>query len=52
MFKLLNESAAMNSDVEEFMPRLLPVDPFDGEHEEYNVNEPPRNPKEYLRQVQ
>lgn len=42
----------MKSDVEELMPRLLPVEPCDGADEEYNVNEPPRNPKEYLRQVQ
>uniref|UniRef100_A0A672SPQ3 Gem-associated protein 2 n=1 Tax=Sinocyclocheilus grahami TaxID=75366 RepID=A0A672SPQ3_SINGR len=40
----------MKSDVEEFMPRLLPVESCDTE--EYNSNEPPRNPQEYLRQVQ
>ncbi|XP_058254227.1 gem-associated protein 2 [Hemibagrus wyckioides] len=44
----------MKSDVEELMPRLLPVEPCDEEEddEECNLNEPPRNPKEYLRQVQ
>uniref|UniRef100_A0A673N0M7 Gem-associated protein 2 n=1 Tax=Sinocyclocheilus rhinocerous TaxID=307959 RepID=A0A673N0M7_9TELE len=40
----------MKSDVEELMPRLLPVESCDTE--EYNSNEPPRNPQEYLRQVQ
>ncbi|KAM9466275.1 gem-associated protein 2 [Clarias gariepinus] len=42
----------MKSDVEELMPRLLPVEPCDAEDEEFNLNEPPRNPREYLRQVQ
>ncbi|KAI5610876.1 gem-associated protein 2, partial [Silurus asotus] len=42
----------MKSDVEELMPRILPVDLCDGDEEEYNLNEPPRNPREYLRQVQ
>ncbi|TTY87648.1 Gem-associated protein 2 [Bagarius yarrelli] len=42
----------MKSDGDELMPRLLPVDPCDGEDEDYNVDEPPRNPKEYLRHVQ
>uniref|UniRef100_A0A8C2HMX7 Gem-associated protein 2 n=1 Tax=Cyprinus carpio TaxID=7962 RepID=A0A8C2HMX7_CYPCA len=32
------------------MPRLLPLESCDTE--EYNSNEPPRNPQEYLRQVQ
>lgn len=32
------------------MPRILPVESCDTE--EYNSNEPPRNPQEYLRQVQ
>ncbi|KAJ8290306.1 hypothetical protein GJAV_G00011170 [Gymnothorax javanicus] len=40
----------MNSDVEELMPRLLPVEKCDTE--EYDLSEPPRNPQEYLRQVQ
>lgn len=41
----------MKSDVEELMPRLLPVDL--GENtEELNLTGPPRNPQEYLRQVQ
>uniref|UniRef100_A0A8C1FCV0 Gem-associated protein 2 n=2 Tax=Cyprinus carpio TaxID=7962 RepID=A0A8C1FCV0_CYPCA len=40
----------MKSDVEELMPRLLPLESCDTE--EYNSNEPPRNPQEYLRQVQ
>uniref|UniRef100_A0A8C1WTK9 Gem-associated protein 2 n=2 Tax=Cyprinus carpio TaxID=7962 RepID=A0A8C1WTK9_CYPCA len=40
----------MKSDVEELMPRLLPVESCDTE--EYNSTEPPRNPQEYLRQVQ
>lgn len=42
----------MKSDGDELMPRLLPVDPCDGQDEDYNVDEPPRNPKEYLRHVQ
>ena len=44
----------MKSDVEELMPRLLPVEPR-GEKEDggdYSLNEPPRNPQEYLRHVQ
>ncbi|XP_067099530.1 gem-associated protein 2 isoform X2 [Osmerus mordax] len=40
----------MKSDVEELMPRLLPVET--GESDDLNPNEPPRNPQEYLRQVQ
>ncbi|XP_062325638.1 gem-associated protein 2 isoform X2 [Osmerus eperlanus] len=40
----------MKSDVEELMPRLLPVET--GESDDFNPNEPPRNPQEYLRQVQ
>ncbi|XP_076843898.1 gem-associated protein 2 isoform X2 [Brachyhypopomus gauderio] len=40
----------MKSDVEELMPRLLPVEP--SADEQYDVNEPPRNPQEYLRHVQ
>uniref|UniRef100_A0A3Q2QZM8 Gem-associated protein 2 n=1 Tax=Fundulus heteroclitus TaxID=8078 RepID=A0A3Q2QZM8_FUNHE len=41
----------MKSDVEELMPRLLPVDC--GENtEEVDLSGPPRNPQEYLRQVQ
>uniref|UniRef100_A0A8C7GKK0 Pinin, desmosome associated protein n=1 Tax=Oncorhynchus kisutch TaxID=8019 RepID=A0A8C7GKK0_ONCKI len=41
----------MKSDVEELMPRLLPVETCDT-GEDFNLNEPPRNPQEYLRQVQ
>ena len=40
----------MKSDVEELMPRLLPVET--GESDDFKPNEPPRNPQEYLRQVQ
>lgn len=41
----------MKSDGEELMPRLLPVD-FGENTEELNLTGPPRNPQEYLRQVQ
>uniref|UniRef100_A0A3P8XH36 Gem-associated protein 2 n=1 Tax=Esox lucius TaxID=8010 RepID=A0A3P8XH36_ESOLU len=41
----------MKSDVEELMPRLLPVETCEIV-EDLNLNEPPRNPQEYLRQVQ
>ncbi|XP_068436603.1 gem-associated protein 2 [Clinocottus analis] len=41
----------MKSDVEELMPRLLPVD-FGAGAEDLDLNGPPRNPREYLRQVQ
>ncbi|XP_023287315.1 gem-associated protein 2 isoform X2 [Seriola lalandi dorsalis] len=41
----------MKSDVEELMPRLLPVE-FGASAEHLNMNGPPRNPQEYLRQVQ
>lgn len=41
----------MKSEVEELMPRLLPVE-FEGGAEELDLNGPPRNPREYLRQVQ
>ncbi|XP_034419309.1 gem-associated protein 2 [Cyclopterus lumpus] len=41
----------MKSDVEELMPRLLPVEVGAGA-EDLNLNGPPRNPREYLRQVQ
>ncbi|XP_060919370.1 gem-associated protein 2 [Labrus mixtus] len=41
----------MKSDAEELMPRLLPVD-FGASTEELDLNGPPRNPREYLRQVQ
>ncbi|TRZ02726.1 hypothetical protein DNTS_011102 [Danionella cerebrum] len=40
----------MKSDVEELMPRFLPVESSD--LEDYNSTEPPRNPQEYLRYVQ
>ncbi|XP_014851226.1 PREDICTED: gem-associated protein 2 isoform X2 [Poecilia mexicana] len=41
----------MKSDVEELMPRLLPVDCGEGT-EDVDLSGPPRNPQEYLRQVQ
>uniref|UniRef100_A0A3Q3W2N9 Gem-associated protein 2 n=1 Tax=Mola mola TaxID=94237 RepID=A0A3Q3W2N9_MOLML len=41
----------MKSDVEELMPRLLPVD-FGADAGDLDLNGPPRNPREYLRQVQ
>nr|XP_040055135.1 gem-associated protein 2 isoform X2 [Gasterosteus aculeatus aculeatus] len=41
----------MKSDVEELMPRLLPVE-FGAASEDLDPNGPPRNPREYLRQVQ
>uniref|UniRef100_A0A3P9NP64 Gem-associated protein 2 n=1 Tax=Poecilia reticulata TaxID=8081 RepID=A0A3P9NP64_POERE len=41
----------MKSDVEELMPRLLPVDCGEGT-EDLDLSGPPRNPQEYLRQVQ
>ncbi|XP_070835481.1 gem-associated protein 2 [Chaetodon trifascialis] len=41
----------MKSDVEELMPRLLPLD-FTAGAEDLDLNGPPRNPHEYLRQVQ
>ncbi|KAL4656312.1 gem-associated protein 2 [Arapaima gigas] len=41
---------SMKSDVEELMPKLLPVDPCDAD--DFDPSEPPRNPQEYLRQVQ
>lgn len=41
----------MKSDVEELMPRMLPVD-FGDSNAEVDLNGPPRNPQEYLRQVQ
>lgn len=41
----------MKSDVEELMPRLLPIE-FGDNTDELNLNGPPRNPQEYLRQVQ
>ncbi|KAM4540431.1 gem-associated protein 2 [Fundulus diaphanus] len=41
----------MKSDVEELMPRLLPVDCGEST-EEVDLSGPPRNPQEYLRQVQ
>ncbi|KAK6479052.1 gem-associated protein 2 [Huso huso] len=40
----------MKSDVEELMPRLLPVEEYDVE--DFDPSVPPRNPQEYLRQVQ
>uniref|UniRef100_A0A3Q1H9A1 Gem (nuclear organelle) associated protein 2 n=1 Tax=Acanthochromis polyacanthus TaxID=80966 RepID=A0A3Q1H9A1_9TELE len=39
------------SDVEELMPRLLPVECRAGT-EDLDLSGPPRNPQEYLRQVQ
>ncbi|XP_016518204.1 gem-associated protein 2 isoform X2 [Poecilia formosa] len=41
----------MKSDVEELMPRLLPVHCGEGT-EDVDLSGPPRNPQEYLRQVQ
>ncbi|KAG7510355.1 gem-associated protein 2 [Solea senegalensis] len=41
----------MNSDVEDLMPRLLPVE-FESNTVQLDLNGPPRNPQEYLRQVQ
>lgn len=41
----------MKSDAEDLMPRLLPVE-FGRNTDELDLNGPPRNPQEYLRQVQ
>ncbi|XP_067334711.1 gem-associated protein 2 isoform X2 [Channa argus] len=41
----------MKSDAEDLMPRLLPVELGDST-EDVDLNGPPRNPQEYLRQVQ
>nr|XP_020477585.1 gem-associated protein 2 isoform X2 [Monopterus albus] len=41
----------MKSDVEELMPKLLPVE-FGANTEDLGLNRTPRNPQEYLRQVQ
>lgn len=41
----------MKSDVEELMPRLLPVE-LGQNTEDVDLSGPPRNPQEYLRQVQ
>lgn len=41
----------MKSDVEDLMPRLLPVE-FGDRAKDLDLNGPPRNPQEYLRQVQ
>ncbi|CAL1574794.1 unnamed protein product [Knipowitschia caucasica] len=41
----------MKSDVEELMPRLLPVELKDIK-DELDLKGPPRNPQEYMRQVQ
>ncbi|KAM3842850.1 gem-associated protein 2 [Diretmus argenteus] len=41
----------MKSDVEELMPRLLPIETREGT-QDLDLNAPPRNPQEYLRQVQ
>uniref|UniRef100_A0A1A7XW40 Gem-associated protein 2 n=1 Tax=Iconisemion striatum TaxID=60296 RepID=A0A1A7XW40_9TELE len=41
----------MKSDVEELMPRLLPLETGDGS-ENLDLSGTPRNPQEYLRQVQ
>ncbi|KAG2457780.1 GEMI2 protein, partial [Polypterus senegalus] len=40
----------MKSDVEDLMPRLLPVENYDVD--DFDPSIPPRNPQEYLRQVQ
>ncbi|XP_013869231.1 gem-associated protein 2 isoform X2 [Austrofundulus limnaeus] len=42
----------MKSDVEELMPRLLPLDCGAAACEDLNFGGTPRNPQEYLRQVQ
>ncbi|KAF7651095.1 hypothetical protein LDENG_00116100 [Lucifuga dentata] len=41
----------MKSDAEELMPRLLPVE-FEGSTKDLDLSGTPRNPQEYLRQVQ
>ncbi|XP_028251427.1 gem-associated protein 2 isoform X2 [Parambassis ranga] len=41
----------MKSDVEDLMPRLLPLE-CGASTEDLDLNGPPRNPQEYLRQVQ
>ncbi|XP_067470817.1 gem-associated protein 2 [Thunnus thynnus] len=41
----------MKSDVEELMPRLLPIE-FGDSSTDVDLKAPPRNPQEYLRQVQ
>lgn len=41
----------MKSDVDELMPRLLPIE-VGAATENLELNGPPRNPQEYLRQVQ
>lgn len=41
----------MKSDVEELMPRLLPIE-FGAGSADLDLSGPPRNPQEYLRQVQ
>ncbi|XP_070698650.1 gem-associated protein 2 [Pempheris klunzingeri] len=41
----------MKSDVEDLMPRMLPVE-FGASTEDVDLKGPPRNPREYLRQVQ
>ncbi|KAM9354227.1 gem-associated protein 2 [Pholidichthys leucotaenia] len=42
----------MKSDVEELMPRLLPFDCGAAGDQDLDLTGPPRNPQEYLRQVQ
>lgn len=42
----------MKSDAEELMPRLLPVECGSGTVGDLDLSGPPRNPQEYLRQVQ
>lgn len=41
----------MKSDVEELMPRLLPIE-LGTRSADLDLSGPPRNPQEYLRQVQ
>ncbi|XP_061751789.1 gem-associated protein 2 isoform X1 [Nerophis ophidion] len=41
----------MKSDVEDLMPRLLPVE-YEDSSADLKLDGPPRNPQEYLRQVQ
>uniref|UniRef100_A0A3Q1CHM3 Gem-associated protein 2 n=2 Tax=Amphiprion ocellaris TaxID=80972 RepID=A0A3Q1CHM3_AMPOC len=51
MSELFHLAYTMKSDVEELMPRLLPVECGAGT-EDLDLSGPPRNPQEYLRQVQ
>lgn len=50
-YKLARSWYEMKSDVDELMPRLLPIE-VGAATENLELNGPPRNPQEYLRQVQ